>query len=180
MLFTYEECIEKYKSDYQLQKQLKEGNVYKVEKGIYSDDKYESEYAVLKMKYPNAVFTLNSAFYFHGLTDTIPQKHYLETDKDASKIKDEEVKQIFDNNDSLDLGVMEMEYDGTQIKVFTKERLLIELIRNKNKLPFDYYKEIIGNYRKLVHKLDMQAVQEYALVLPKSNMVMEVIRMEVL
>ena len=180
MLFTYEECIEKYKSDYQLQKQLKEGNVYKVEKGIYSDDKYESEYAVLKMKYPNAVFTLNSAFYFHGLTDTIPQKHYLETDKDAAKIKDEEVKQIFDNNDSLDLGVMEMEYDGTQIKVFTKERLLIELIRNKNKLPFDYYKEIIGNYRKLIHKLDMQAVQEYALVLPKSNMVMEVIRMEVL
>lgn len=180
MLFTYEECIEKYKSDYQLQKQLKEGNVYKVGKGIYSDDKYESEYAVLKMKYPNAVFTLNSAFYFHGLTDTIPQKHYLETDKDASKIRDEEVKQIFDNNDSLDLGVMEMEYDGTQIKVFTKERLLIELIRNKNKLPFDYYKEIIGNYRKQIHKLDMQAVQEYALVLPKSNMVMEVIRMEVL
>lgn len=180
MLFTYEECIEKYKSDYQLQKQLKEGNVYKVEKGIYSDDKYESEYAVLKMKYPNAVFTLNSAFYFHGLTDTIPQKHYLETDKDASKIRDEEVKQIFDNNDSLDLGVMEMDYDGTKIKVFTKERLLIELIRNKNKLPFDYYKEIIGNYRKLIHKLDMQAVQEYALVLPKSNMVMEVIRMEVL
>ena len=152
----------------------------KVEKGIYSDDKYESEYAVLKMKYPNAVFTLNSAFYFHGLTDTIPQKHYLETDKDASKIRDEEVKQIFDNNDSLDLGVMEMDYDGTKIKVFTKERLLIELIRNKNKLPFDYYKEIIGNYRKLIHKLDMQAVQEYALVLPKSNMVMEVIRMEVL
>jgi len=180
MLFTYEECIEKYKSDYQLQKQLKEGNVYKVEKGIYSDDRYESEYAVLKKKYPDAVFTLNSAFYFHGLTDTIPQKHYLETDKDASKIKDEEVKQIFDNNDSLELGVMEMEYDGTQIKVFTKERLLIELIRNKNKLPFDYYKEIIGNYRKLIHKLDMQAVQEYALVLPKSNMVMEVIRMEVL
>lgn len=180
MLFTYEECIEKYKSDYQLQKQLKEGNVYKVEKGIYSDDKYESEYAVLKMKYPNAVFTLNSAFNFHGLTDTIPQKHYLETDKDAAKIKDEEVKQIFDNNDSLNLGVMEMEYDGTQIKVFTKERLLIELIWNKNKLPFDYYKEIIGNYRKLVHKLDMQAVQEYVFVLPKSNMVMEVIRMEML
>ena len=114
------------------------------------------------------------------MTDTIPQKHYLETDKDASKIRNKEVKQIFDNNDSLDLGVMEMDYDGTKIKVFTKERLLIELIRNKNKLPFDYYKEIIGNYRKLIHKLDMQAVQEYALVLPKSNMVMEVIRMEVL
>lgn len=179
MLYTYEECIGKYGTDYQIQKQVRDGYLFKIEKGIYSDDKYESDIAVVKMKYPNAVFTLNSAFYFHGLTDTIPQMYYLETDKDATKIRDKKVKQIFDNHASMELGVMEMEYDGTKIKVFNRERLLIELIRNKNKLPFDYYKEIIGNYRKLVHELDIQAVQDYALVLPKSNMVMEVIQMEV-
>ncbi len=180
MLYTYEKCIEIYKTDYQIRKQVELGNLYKIEKGIYSDDKYESDIAVMRMKYPDAVFTLNSAFYFHGLTDTIPQLYYLETDKDASKIKDKNVKQIFDNYGSMELGVIEMEYDGIPIKVFSKERLLIELIRNKNKLPFDYYKEIIGNYRKLVHKLDIQAIQDYAVVLPKSNMVMEVIQMEVL
>ena len=180
MLYTYEKCIEIYKTDYQIRKQVELGNLYKLEKGIYSDDKYESDIAVIRMKYPDAVFTLNSAFYFHGLTDTIPQLYYLETDKDASKIKDKNVKQIFDNYGSMELGVIEMEYDGIPIKVFSKERLLIELIRNKNKLPFDYYKEIIGNYRKLVHKLDIQAIQDYAVVLPKSNMVMEVIQMEVL
>ena len=180
MLYTYEKCIEIYKTDYQIRKQVELGNLYKIEKGIYSDDKYESDIAVMRMKYPDAVFTLNSAFYFHGLTDTIPQLYYLETDKDASKIKNKNVKQIFDNYGSMELGVIEMEYDGIPIKVFSKERLLIELIRNKNKLPFDYYKEIIGNYRKLVHKLDIQAIQDYAVVLPKSNMVMEVIQMEVL
>jgi hypothetical protein len=155
------------------------GNIFKIEKGIYSDDEYVSDVAVVRMKYPDAVFTLNSAFYFHGLTDTIPQLYYLETDKDATKIKDKKVKQIFDNYGSLEMGVMDMEYDGTIIKIFNKERLLIELIRNKNKLPFDYYKEIIGNYRKLIHELDIEAVQEYALMLPKSNMVMEVIQLEV-
>lgn len=179
MLYSYEACIERYKTYYQLCKQIEQGNIYKIEKGIYSDCKYESEFAVLRMKYPNAVFTLKSAFYFHGLTDTIPREHYLETDKDHAKIRDKNIKQIFDNHGSLHLGVMEMEYDGTMIKVFNKERMLIELIRNKSKLPFDYYKEIIGNYRRLIHKLDMQAVQEYALVLPKSKMVMEVIQMEV-
>lgn len=155
------------------------GNIFKIEKGIYSDDEYVSDVAVVRMKYPDAVFTLNSAFYFHGLTDTIPQLYYLETDKDATKIKDKKVKQIFDNYGSLEMGVMDMEYDGAIIKIFNKERLLIELIRNKNKLPFDYYKEIIGNYRKLIHELDIEAVQEYALMLPKSNMVMEVIQLEV-
>lgn len=179
MLYTYEKCIERYKTYYQLCKQMQMGNIFKIEKGIYSDDEYVSDVAVVRMKYPDAVFTLNSAFYFHGLTDTIPQLYYLETDKDATKIKDKKVKQIFDNYGSLEMGVMDMEYDGTIIKIFNKERLLIELIRNKNKLPFDYYKEIIGNYRKLIHELDIEAVQEYALMLPKSNMVMEVIQLEV-
>lgn len=179
MLYTYEKCVEKYKTDYQIRKQIEKGNLIKVEKGIYSDDRYESDIAIVKMKYPNAVFTLNSAFYFHGLTDTIPRMYYLETHKDATKIRDEKVKQIFDNHESMELGVMEMEYDGIKIKVFNKERMLIELIRNRNKLPFDYYKEIIGNYRKLIYELDIQAIQEYAAMLPKSNMVMEVIQMEV-
>lgn len=179
MLYTYEQCIKKYKTDYQLQKQIKAGNLYKIEKGIYSDDKYESDIAIIKMKYPHAVFTLNSAFYFHGLTDTIPRQYYLETDKDAAKIRDEKIKQIFDNNQSLELGVIEMEYDGTKIKVFNKERMLVELVRNKNKLPFDYYKEIISNYRKQVHKLDIQSIQEYAIVLPKTDRVMEILQMEV-
>lgn len=179
MLYSYDDCIKKYKTDYQLRKEIESGNIFKIEKGIYSDSKYESDIAVVKMKYPDAVFTLNSAFYFQGLTDTIPQQYYLETDKDATKIRDKRVKQIFDNNDSLQLGVEQMEYDGTMINVFTKERLLVELVRNKSKLPFDYYKEIIGNYRKQVHKLDVQAVEEYAITLPKSNKVMEVLRLEV-
>ena len=55
----------------------------------------------------------------------------------------------------------------------------VALIRHKNKLSFDYYKEIIGNYRKLVYQLDIQAVQEYAERLPKARLVMEALQMEV-
>lgn len=61
-----------------------------------------------------------------------------------------------------------------------KERLLIELIRNKRKFSFDLYKEIISNYRKLIHKMDMTQIMEYAYELPKTNMVMETIRLEIL
>jgi len=34
-----------------------------------------------------------------------------------------------------------MEYNNTSIKIYNKERMLVELIRNKNMLPFDYYIE---------------------------------------
>ena len=101
------------------------------------------------------------------------------TDKDSTKIKDKCVVQYYDNNDSLDLGMEKKVYNGSRIRIFNRERLLVELIRHKNDLPFDYYKEIIGNYRKLVYQLDIQAIQEYAEQLPKTKMVMEALQMEV-
>ena len=122
---------------------------------------------------------MNSAFYYHGLTDTVPSLYYLATDKDATKIRDKRIKQIYDNNDSLKLGAEVKEYNGSDILIFSKERLLVELIRYKNSLPFDYYKEIIGNYRQLLYELDFQLIEEYAEQLPKTKMVMDTIQMEV-
>lgn len=180
MILSYEECIKMYKSDYQIRKRISSRELFKIEPGIYSDRNYESRAAVIMKKYPNAVFTLNSAFFYQGLTDTIPQKYYLLTDKDDSKISDKSIKQCFDNYSSMEIGVEIINHNGDEIRVFTKERLLIELIRNRTKLPFDYYKEIIGNYRKLINELDIQTIEEYAAELPKTEIVMNTIRMEVL
>ena len=57
-------------------------------------------------------------------------------------------------DDIFELGKTEMEFQGDKIKVYNQERMLIELIRNKSKIPFDYYKEIIGNYRNRVNEMD--------------------------
>ena len=180
MIYTYEECIEKYKSAYQIKKSIERHDLYKIEPGIYSDNQYASQTAVMMKKYPHAVFTLDSAFYYHGLTDTIPTQYHLLTNKDANKIADSKIKQSYDNCSSMDIGVEVINYDGDEIRVFNKERLLIELVRNRTKLPFDYYKEIIGNYRKLVNQLDFQAIEEYAKALPKTDLVMNTIKLEVL
>ena len=58
-----------------------------------------------------------------------------------------------------------------------RERMLIELLRYKNKLPFDYYKEIIGNYRSLIYELDIERIQDYAATFPKSKMISEALEM---
>ncbi len=179
MLYSYRECIELYGTDYKIKKAIENGQLFKLAAGSYSEKKNVSDAAMIQKKYSNAVFTLNSAFYYQGLTDTVPSFYYLVTDKDAAKIRDSRVKQIFDNNDSLQLGTEVMEYNGSDILVFSKERLLVELARNKNSLPFDYYKEIIGNYRKLLYELDFQLIEECIEHLPKTKMVMNTIQMEV-
>ena len=58
--------------------------------------------------------------------------------------------------------------------------MLVELLRYKSKLPFDYYKEILLNYRKLLPRLNVQDIQDYALESPKSNKVLEALQTEVM
>lgn len=179
MLYTYQECIEKYGSDYQTRKVIEKGELFQLEKGIYSDTQYATEEEILAKKYPEAILTMDSAFYHYGLTDTIPDYSHLATDRDASKMKDERVKQCFLPKEVVELGVVREKQIGYEIKIYSKERMLIEVVRNKSKLPYDYYKEIIGRYRKLVNELDIQKVQEMAVAFPKSNKIMERLESEV-
>ena len=180
MLFSYRECLEKYGTEYQIKKSLQEGRLYMTEKGLYSEEKYVPELEIIMKKYPNAILTLNSAFYYHGLTDTIPDYYYVATPKNTRKMEDVRVKQIYENSEAFEMGKTTMEYNGVDITIYNEERLLIELIRNKRKFSFDLYKEIISNYRNKIYKMDMTQITEYACELPKTNMVMETIRLEIL
>lgn len=179
-MYTYKQCMEIFKSDYMLKKVLKEEKIYRIEEGVYSFDKHVSELAIISLKYEKAIFTLNSAFYYHGLTDVVPNYYYLSTSASTKGIRDKRVKQIFENNKEVDLGLISMNYDNTNIRIYNKERMLIELIRNKSNLPFDYYKEISLNFRKIINELDIQTIQEYASLLPKRNMVLETLQLEIL
>lgn len=176
---TRAECLEKYGSDYLIEKNIKKGELFKVDKGIYSENRYVPELAVFSYKYPNAVVTMKSAFYFYDLTDVIPNECDFATTRNATKIKDKRIKQYFVPDDFFEEGIETADYKGYDIRIYNKERMLIELVRYKSKLPFDYYKEIILNYRKLLPQLDIQKIQDYALMSPKSSKVFEILRLEV-
>lgn len=177
---TRAECLKKYGSDYFIEKEIEEGKLFKVGKGIYSKKKYVPETAMFVYKYPNVVVTMKSAFFLHGLTDVIPEECDLATTRDAAKIKNKKVKQYFVADYFFEEGIETVDYKGYDIRIYNKERMLIELVRYKSKLPYDYYKEIILNYRKILPQLDIQKIQDYALMAPKSNKVMEILQTEVL
>ena len=173
------ECLKEYGSDYLIQKKVDAGELYRVGKAVYSEEKYVPELAVLAYKYPQAVVTMHNAFYLHGMTDVIPDEYDLATERDASKIRDEKVIQYFIPRSFFEKGIEKMQYKGYPISIYSKERMLIELVRYKSKLPFDYYKEIILNYRKDLPKLNIEDIQDFAAASPKSNKVMETLQMEV-
>ena len=69
MILLYKDLIQQYKSDYKIKKLIEEGKIFKIEKGIYSDNNNINYLEILTKKYPNAIFTMESAFYYHNLTD---------------------------------------------------------------------------------------------------------------
>ena len=73
-----------------------------------------------------------------------------------------------------------MRYGGATIRIYDKERMLIELIRNKKALTFDYYKEIIESYRRIVQTLDIESLQDYIPAFPKQNYIWKAIELEVM
>lgn len=177
---TRAECLSEYGSDYKIQQKVDAGEIFRIGKALYSEEKNVPDLAILAYKYPKAVLTMRNAFYMHGLTDQIPDEFDFATARDAAKIKDKRIKQFFYPESFFEQGVTISDYKGYPIRLYSKERMLIELLRYKSKLPFDYYKEILLNYRRILPQLNIQLIQDYAYAAPKSSRILETLRLEVL
>lgn len=161
MILLYKDLIQQYKSDYKIKKLIEEGKIFKIEKGIYSDNNNINYLEILTKKYPNAIFTMESAFYYHNLTDVIPDKEYLALRRDSTKIDDNRIKVVYYQDNLFEIGKSTLKVNNINIPIYDKERMLIELIRNRKNLGFDYYKEIINNYREIRETLSTTKIAEY-------------------
>ncbi len=179
MVYNYKEMIEIYGNDYNLKKALRKNEIFKLDKGIYSSKKIVSPLVIYSKKYSNSVITMDSAFYYYNLTDVIPNKVYLATDRNTDKINNEKVVQTFMSKDILYQGKIILQTNDGIINIYDKERLLIELIRKKKQIPFDYYKEIISNYRAIVDELDMYKIEEYLSLFKNDMNLSNILQMEV-
>lgn len=180
MIYSYSESVKKFGSKYLLKKAVERGMIYQLDKGIYSDEQYVPEEVIIATKYPNAIFTMDSAFYHYNLTDVIPEKNYLATERNAAKITDRRVIQVFEQSHLLRLGAITIIKNDYKINIYNRERLLVELLRHKSSIPFDYYKEILLNFREIIYDLDIRTIQDYAYEMPKSSKIMETLQLEVL
>ena len=176
---TRAECLKEYGSDYFINQMVAEGKLFRVDKGIFSEKEHVPELALLSFKYPKAIITMETAFYLYGFTDEVPDLCTMATKREAAPITDSRIKQVFMPGELLGLGATTMDYKGYDIQIFDRERMLIELVRYKTKIPFNYYKEILGNYRRILPQLNAEKIRNYAESVPKSDKVIRTLRTEV-
>ena len=180
MLYTYIDMIDRYGSAYQIGRAVDSGDVYKVASGLYSDARHPDPNVVVCARYPKAVLTMDSAFYLHGLTDVIPELVHVATPRNSTRIRSTQVRQYFMEQRLMDVGVWHRQIEGSDLRVFSKERMLVELLRSSGTLAFDYYKELIGSYRKIADELDMREVEDCVALYKRADTLFEMMQREVL
>ena len=182
MIYKYSELLpnKNFGNDNKIKQAIENRLLFKLECGLYSDKEKVSDLEIIAKLYEKAVFTSDSAYFYHGLTDNIPKFYYLTTKKRARKIIDKRIVQTFGVDDYFLIGEEFIYYNNIKIRVYDKERMLIELVRNKNKIAYDMYKEIIINYRNIVNNLNFLKLQKYLEKFNNGSNLLKMIQEEVL
>jgi len=180
MLYTWDEVKNEYGYPLKIREALNDGKIYRVGRGLYSDKPHVNPFILLSVKHPYAIITMNTAFYIYGLTDVVPDKTYLATKRNATRISDNSVTQVFLSDGIFEQGKTKIEYDGATITIYDRERILVEALRNSKSLPFDYYKEIISGFRKISSDLDFYKLEDYIAIFKRSDALFNMLRREVL
>ncbi len=182
MIYRYKELMKNqmYKNDKKIKEALSKEKLFKIEYGLYSDKKNNSKLEIISKKYNNLIFNSDSAFFYHGLTDNIPLKYHLASGRKSRKINDSNIVQSFIEEKYFNIGDSFIYYNNVKIRIYDKERMLIELVRNKNKISYDMYKEIINNYRDIIDSLNMLKLQKYLKYFNDGEKYLKIIQEEVL
>lgn len=179
MVYNYKELLKKYKKRYIINKLLREKKIYKVEFDVYSENLYVNPLVLYSKRYSFGIITLQSALFYYNFTDVIPDVVFLATYDKAHTIKNKNIKQIFIEKDKLYQGmIVENTVDGP-INIYDKERLLLEFLKRRNKFSFEYYKEVINNYREISEQIDMYKIEKYLSIYKNGEKLLDIINREV-
>lgn len=179
-VLTYESALEKAGSRGAFETKVRSGGLFKIGRGIYSSSEHPDPLVVAHVLYPDAVITMDSALASYGLTDVPPDKVHLATARDATRISRPGYRQYFMERELLDPGAVEKDIGHGIIRIYDRERLLVEVMRRQATLPLDYYREVIASYRRMSEDLDIRLVEDYMALFKRQDAMFDILQREVL
>jgi predicted transcriptional regulator of viral defense system len=136
-----------------LQMMVAEGNLERVNRGVYvSVNSIEDEMYAMQTKYPNIIYSHETALFMHGLSDRTPFE-YSATVPSGYKVVGDVAKRFkiyYIKKEFHELGVVMRESPlGNPIKVYTIERTLCDLIRSRNRIDVQILNQALNRFVKL-------------------------------
>ena len=144
---------------------VKKGLINRLEKGLYIDaEKIEDSYYVFQYKCPKAIFSHETALYFHDLTDRTPIEFMVTVPwgYNSRLIKDNQYKFSYIKDDLYDLGKIKVKTPyGNEVYCYDIERTICDIIKDKNKIEKYQFTDALKRYMDLKIK-DIPKLYEYA------------------
>ena len=142
-----------------------EGDVERVGRGSYvSADSIEDMMYILQQKYPNIVYSHETALFFHDLTNRTPIKYSVTVPSGYKVVKalSDKSKIYYIKKDLHQMGTVERATSfGNPVKVYNIERTICDILRSRNRID----PQILTDALKMVvqlKKLNYPLLSEYA------------------
>jgi len=129
------------------------GYLEKVRQGWYQvveGENVKNEAALIAALYTDGVICMHSALFYYQYSDRTPLDWDIAIDRDTSKSRFKldypYVKPYYMERKHLEYGVVEVDYEGATLKIFDRDRLICECIRNDKKMDKETYNKAIQAY----------------------------------
>lgn len=132
---------------------IEKGCLEKVRQGWYQivyKDVETSEASLIAAMFPDGVICMYTALFYYRYSDRTPLDWDIAIDRDTSKsrfkIDYPYVKPYYMEKIHLEYGITEAVFEDVTMKIFDRDRLLCECIKNENKMDKETYNKAIQAY----------------------------------
>ena len=156
-------------------KYIHDNELEQVGHGIYiRKDDWVDELYLLHQRCPNAVFSHDEAFYYHGLTDREPLVHTLTiySGYNAHRlVADGSCKVYSIKRELLNLGkILVTDSCGNQIPMYDLERTICDLVRSRSSIEIQEFNSVLKAYVSRKDK-NLNRLMEYAKAFRVQNVI---------
>jgi len=159
-----------------VQQLVKDGLVEKIRYGYYQwiDEDNPSEARLINQLFPDGILNMDTALFYYGYSDRIPNAWHLAVSKDSGKsrfkIDYPFVRPYFVEPDLLNLGLTSGDIDGNPVRIYDKERTICDCLRHRNKMDREIFVKAIQRYVNDTSK-NIPQMMNYAKKLRAANTV---------
>lgn len=137
-----------------LKRYLDAGRLVRIRKGIYVlNDGLADEYALLQIQCGKAIFSYGTALYLWGMSDRVPHNIDITIPQGTNLTRlrkdNTDLRCHYVQPDLYKLGISQVRSpQGGMVRLYDKERCICDLIRHKDQIEMQLYRQAIQEYFK--------------------------------
>ncbi|MGN0513051.1 MAG: abortive phage infection protein [Lachnospiraceae bacterium] len=144
---------------------VKEKNMEKIAHGVYAvSDVWLDAMYLLHLRCSQAIFSHESALFFHDLTDREPMQYVItvRTGYNPTKLKEDGIQVYTVKKELHEVGIVWVKTPfGNEVRTYNMERTVCDVIRSRSNMEMQTYQDALKEYFRRKDK-NLRRLMDYA------------------